>query len=423
MAQAILDFPAQPADEAVAFELGRDFARHALAPPPEHLAAGSPLHHGWVAGRASFGARTLAPTPHVRQWLQLRLSAWRCGRAFEGMLVTPNYLRQIDVAWCPITRRALTRQAGGVSDASVARVRDDAGYAAGNLAVISSQASAAKDGCSFDGALAMMRLAEACPAPAAGDAVRPELGGLGAADWARVAVLCSFVTALPHEQAAGLPLLLLPPNRLRMFNPVQALQALLTRQFGLRGSERSIGSHRGIASRQGAAARLPSLRERAAAARARARPPPRRAGDALGTGRCLARSAGAALLVATRAPVDRGAGRTDRAACQRAQLGWATGTASHARSGDRGMGTGAPRLPDGAGRTPRISGASAAASILPAAVGSAQRTDSTRPLRLSASRAAPPSAAPLGSVRRARRRAEGRTRGPHLPGGIGRAMF
>ncbi len=235
MAQAILDFPAQPADEAVAFELGRDFARHALAPPAEHLAAGSPLHHGWVAGRASFGARTLAPTPHVRQWLQLRLSAWQCGRAFEGMLVTPNYLRQIDVAWCPITRRALTRQAGGVSDASVARVRDDAGYAAGNLAVISSQASAAKDGCSFDGALAMMRLAEACPAPAAGDAVRPELGGLGAADWARVAVLCSFVTALPHEQAAGLPLLLLPPNRLRMFNPVQALQALLTRQFGLEG--------------------------------------------------------------------------------------------------------------------------------------------------------------------------------------------
>lgn len=235
MAQAILDFPAQPADDDVAFELGRDFARHALTPPLEHLPAGSPLRRGWVAGRAGFGARTLAPTPHVRQWLQLRLHAWRCGLSFEGMLVTPNYLRQIDVAWCPVTRRALTCQTGGVSDASVARVRDDAGYAAGNLAVISSQASAAKGGCNFDGALALMRLAEAVPAPAAGESVRPELDGLGAAEWARVAVLCSFVTALPHEQAAGLPLLLLPPNRLRMLNPVQALQALLTRQFGLQG--------------------------------------------------------------------------------------------------------------------------------------------------------------------------------------------
>ena len=235
MAQAILDFPAQPVDDGVAFELGRDFARHALTPPLERLPAGSPLRRGWVAGRASFGARTLVPTPPVRQWLQLRLDAWRCGVAFEAMLVTPNYLRQIDVAWCPVTRRALTRHTGGMSDASIARVRDDAGYAAGNLAVISAQAHAAKGRCDFDGALALMRLAEAVPAPTAGESVRPELDGLGAAEWARVAVLCSLVTALPHEQAASLPLLLLPPNRLRMLNPVQALQALLTRQFGLEG--------------------------------------------------------------------------------------------------------------------------------------------------------------------------------------------
>ena len=65
-------------------------------------AAGSPLRQR-LGGRAAprFGARTLAPTPHVRRWLQLRLSAWRRGRAFEGMQVTPNYLRQIDVALLP----------------------------------------------------------------------------------------------------------------------------------------------------------------------------------------------------------------------------------------------------------------------------------------------------------------------------------
>ncbi len=232
MAQAILDFPAQPAVDAVAFELGRDFAHHALTPPLDRLDAGSPLRRGWDAGRACFGGRTLEPTPPVRQWLQLRLSAWRRGRAFERVLVTPNYLRQIDVACCPITRRELTRQSDSASGAAVDRVCNDAGYAAGNLAVMSALANAAKGDCGFDDALALMRLAEACPSAGAGEAARPELGGLGAAEWARVAVLCSFVTVLPHDQAAGLPLLLLPPNRLRLFNPIQALQALLTRQFG-----------------------------------------------------------------------------------------------------------------------------------------------------------------------------------------------
>ena len=49
--------------------------------------------------------------------------------------------------------------------------------------------------------------------------------------WSRLAVLMSFVTPLPHEQAARLPLLVLPPNRLRLLNPVQALQAVVTLSF------------------------------------------------------------------------------------------------------------------------------------------------------------------------------------------------
>ena len=237
MAQAILAFDAHPADRATGFELGRDHARHALTPPLDHLAPGSPLRQGWEAGRASFGARTLAPTRPVRQWLHLRLSAWRRGRAFEGVQVTPNYLRQIDVAHCPITRQTLTHRSGGSSDACIDRVRSDAGYAAGNLAVMSTRASLAKGRSGFDEVLSLMRLAEA-EAPGLCDlaATGPDaLGGLAAAEWARIAVLCSFVTPLPHEQAAGLPLPVLPPNRLRLFNPIQALQALVTRQLGRPG--------------------------------------------------------------------------------------------------------------------------------------------------------------------------------------------
>ncbi|MFX5464791.1 hypothetical protein ABTD44_20675, partial [Acinetobacter baumannii] len=51
----------------------------------------------------------------------------------------------------------------------------------------------------------------------------------------RLAVLASFVTPLSHEQAAAMPLLVLPPNRLRLFNPIQALQALVTRQLATPG--------------------------------------------------------------------------------------------------------------------------------------------------------------------------------------------
>ncbi len=238
MAQAILPLDAQPADTSLGFELGWDFAHHALRPPVEPLATSSSLRRGWESGRATFGTRTLSPTRPVRQWLQLRLDAWQNGRAFEGVQVSPNYLRQIDVAWCPITREAIDRQHGDPDDGTIVRVRDDAGYAAGNLVVMSLRASVAKGRRGFEDALALMRLAETLPAPGAG---RPEgagqaaLLGLDAAQWARLAVLCSFVTELPHAQATALPLLVLPPNRVRLFNPIQALQALVTRQFGQDG--------------------------------------------------------------------------------------------------------------------------------------------------------------------------------------------
>ena len=68
---------------------------------------------------------------------------------------------------------------------------------------------------------------------------RDGIDGLTAAQWSRVAVLCSFVEPLDHDEAAALPLLVLPPSRLRLFNPVQALQAFVSRQLLVPGwSER-----------------------------------------------------------------------------------------------------------------------------------------------------------------------------------------
>ncbi|HEY6513343.1 MAG TPA: hypothetical protein VI032_15270 [Burkholderiaceae bacterium] len=207
----------------VAFEIGWDHAQHRLAPPVEHLQASNPLRHGWEAGRAAFGSRTRQATPQVRKWLQLRVSAWQRGRAFETLTVTPAFLRRIETDACPITHEPLTHATGTPSDASVDRVNNDAGYAAGNLAVMSVRANRAKAAYAWDDAMAFVRQIEAGRLGA--------IDGLDAAQWARLAVLTSFATPLAHAQAATLPLLVLPPPRLRLLNAVQCLQVMLTQQF------------------------------------------------------------------------------------------------------------------------------------------------------------------------------------------------
>jgi len=221
------------AHEHVGFELGWDYAHYRVAPPAPYAHEPSPLRDGLLAGQAAFGARTLAATRHVRKWLQLRLHAWLRGRSVELVQVTPNYLQQIDTSHCPITRVALSSATLEASDASVDRVRNDAGYAAGNLAVMSTKANHAKAAHGFRDATRFVRQIDAEQLPG--------LGGLTAEQWSRVAVLCSFVEPLPHDEACALPLLVLPPNRLRLFNPAQALQAFVSQQLLKPGWSQRIG--------------------------------------------------------------------------------------------------------------------------------------------------------------------------------------
>lgn len=211
------------AHEHIGFELGWDYAHYRLQPPAPYGLSPSPLRHGLLAGQAVFGERTLAPSRAVRKWLQLRLHAWLRGRSVELFQVTPRYLQQIDVEHCPITRIPLSAGTLADSDASIDRVRNDAAYAAGNLAVMSTRANQAKGACGFAEAMATVRRIEDRPVL--------EVGGLGAAAWRRIAVLCSFVEPIPHAHACTLPLLVMPPKRLHLLNPVQALQAVISRQL------------------------------------------------------------------------------------------------------------------------------------------------------------------------------------------------
>jgi hypothetical protein len=226
LAIALSEIPAsrieRSAHELLGLSLGRDFAAHGLTPPVEYLFAHSPLHQGWLQGRAAFGHRTLRAKSHTRLWLMLRTHAWARGRSFEDIQLTPHYLQQIEVSHCPITRTLLT-----ADSRSIDRVRDDAGYAAGNLVMMSAAANQAKADLDFAAA------AERAQSVAAGPITT--IAGLDAAQWQRIAVLTSYVTALPHAVAAQLPMTVLPANRLCLFNPIQALQALITRQLGTSG--------------------------------------------------------------------------------------------------------------------------------------------------------------------------------------------
>ena len=210
--------------DSVGFEIGWDHAHHRVTPPLGHLHQPNPVHQGWLAGRVAFGARSLAATAAVRQWLALRLQAWQQGQAFEGVQVNPSFLARIDAVDCPVGRQLMTLSADLPSDATLTRLNPAAAYAAGNLVVLSQRVAAAADA------------ATATAADAAADAET----GLSADEQARLAVLRSFATPRPHAQAALLALRLLPPNRVRVINPVQALQVMLTLQFTQAGYARRL---------------------------------------------------------------------------------------------------------------------------------------------------------------------------------------
>lgn len=210
----------QPKADHTGFQIGWDHAHHGLVPPGVDSAHNAALHQGWRAGKAVFGSRTLAARRTVRQWLQLRLAAWQRGEAFDELQVTPHHLAEIEVRHCPVRRMVLGGT--GADAATVVRLNPEAGWVAGNLAMVSAAAADLLATTPVALAVRLARQAEATGEPAEGQP---------AALWWRVAALRAATTPLPFADAAKLPLAALPPNRVRMVNGVQGLQALVTRCF------------------------------------------------------------------------------------------------------------------------------------------------------------------------------------------------
>jgi hypothetical protein len=172
------------------------------------------------------------PARSARQrWWQLQGRARRAGSAVEPVLVTPHFLSRLDTPACPVTRQPLASR-----DAQVVALRGDADVAAGHLALLGPSAAAAL--ATRPGWTAAWSTAERL-AGADGAGRASELG-LDAAAWRRLAVLQAFVQPLAPAQAAWLPLLVLPPRRLRVLGAAQGLQVALTLALTAPGAARRL---------------------------------------------------------------------------------------------------------------------------------------------------------------------------------------
>jgi hypothetical protein len=223
--------------ERCGFQIGWDHARHGLVPSADLLVDSTQVGQGWLAGKAVFGRRCLPTTPALRWWLRLRTEAWLAGAPFDLTTVTPKWLVRIVASHCPVTRQPLGGAPGAGSAPVTVRLNAGAGYRAGNLVVLSERAATAIAGLDTRSALRHSTPASRTHGPSVdlGAGSTSPAQPLAPQQAARLAVLLGLRSALPFCDAARVPLHLLPPPMVDPVNPLQALQALLTRQFATPG--------------------------------------------------------------------------------------------------------------------------------------------------------------------------------------------
>jgi len=240
-------------DEKAGFELGWDYARFLGWHPEDET------NKHFVGGYTTAKEKT-APPPHVdrytRKWLQLRYGAWRRCRVFDEN-VTPAFLQLIDRPMCPILGCALTHSTGELTDWSVDRLNNHGGYAVGNLAVMSTQANAAKGNLTLDDILALSR--QATPA-----------SGLSPLQWKRMASLLTGAYSIAQEEELLLPLCIVPPPFVPL-NLFQEFQLVLVRETGQKKSP-LLSKLEGLCPTRGTVRLFKKLVQRVATTRVEGRP-------------------------------------------------------------------------------------------------------------------------------------------------------
>jgi hypothetical protein len=199
--------PALPASEPpefdpkIVFELGWDYARLGVA-VRECMMASKAFADGYRAGREHW----MAVPNHdrfVKKWLALRMSAWQRGRRVSEE-VTPDYLRSIEVGYCPITRQPLTHGTMSGTDASIDRINNALDYVRSNLVVMSARANQAKGSETAAAMLYALRELERHGPQARYRALNVE-------QWSRMATLTAFGESFADPNVAlAWPLVAMP---------------------------------------------------------------------------------------------------------------------------------------------------------------------------------------------------------------------
>jgi hypothetical protein len=239
------DFKISPADidglRRQAFDIGWDFSMYGLRPEN----GVEDVFDGYLAGCEHFGKHGVTKSDvFSRKWLRLRASANSRQRIFDSS-VTPDFLRSIATAYCPITRKKLEYpdhmgyiHVGEIdNDAvwTVDRLNNEAGYIDGNLVVMSRLANTAKHTYGFDECRELSIAAE--------KEKDGFLLGLNSTQWARLAYLTGIVDDnAAHEEIACLPMLCLVPNNCQIRKPSAIVQMDLMQSIysGGRGLEKRV---------------------------------------------------------------------------------------------------------------------------------------------------------------------------------------
>lgn len=187
--------------DRLGFDLGWDIARLGYG-VLDYTTLSYSIRQGIAAGEIQFGRVKHLSCRYARKIVQIRLSAYRRGIPFSTTTVTAEFLKEIDVEFCPITRDRMTHGVGLETDWSVDRVDNSQGYVRGNLAVMSTGANSAKD------SLDLSRLGD----QASSCTLRPKSGyPLSPEAWQRLWTLASFTSPIPEKQIRDWPLIIFPP--------------------------------------------------------------------------------------------------------------------------------------------------------------------------------------------------------------------
>lgn len=130
--------------DTIAYNIGWDAAMYGLqyfADWPVELRV------GWAAAKKSHPAPKKSDI-FIRKWIQLRVGAYKRNKPFSES-VTPNYLKMINMGFCPVLLEPFTYATGTGNDWSVDRIDNERGYDRQNLISMSTRANSAKDAFSY----------------------------------------------------------------------------------------------------------------------------------------------------------------------------------------------------------------------------------------------------------------------------------